>query len=306
MTLKYLLTGVTGGLGKEVLSYFVTNVPASEYAVASSNESNRQKYEDKGFAFRHVNYDDPQTLEKAFEGVENLFFVSTNVFDNKRRAVQHQNFVDAAKKANVKHVWYTSLAFGGLESQSKVAIQQVHYETEEMLQTSGLNFTSIREGVYVDAFPLFLNWYPDTETVYLPSNGSMALTSRKELGEANAKLMIAGGYDKQIVLLTTQESVTFSDMIDEINNTTGRSIKLELVSPEDYVRLNSTNDQGGKPAQFFETLVSWYDGIAKGEASTTHPLMKNVLGREPITPRQAIRSFLTENPNYTWHQNYFN
>lgn len=104
MTLKYLVTGVTGGLGASVLSYLVANVPSSEYAAASSSEANRKRFEDRGIAFRVVNYDDPQSLETAFHDVENLFFVSTNTFDVQKREIQHQNFVDAAKKQNVQHV----------------------------------------------------------------------------------------------------------------------------------------------------------------------------------------------------------
>jgi uncharacterized protein YbjT (DUF2867 family) len=104
MTLKYLVTGATGGLGKQVLSYLVANVPASEYAAASSSEANRKRFEDQGIAFRVVNYDDPQSMENSFRDVENLLFVSTNTFDVERRRKQHQNFVDAAKKMNVKHV----------------------------------------------------------------------------------------------------------------------------------------------------------------------------------------------------------
>lgn len=104
MTLKYLITGATGGLGKEVLAYFIANRPSSEYAAASSRESNRAQFEERGIAFRRVDYDDPRTLDAAFTGVENLFFVSTNVFDNERRIRQHRNFVDAAKRAGVKHV----------------------------------------------------------------------------------------------------------------------------------------------------------------------------------------------------------
>ena len=103
MTLKYLITGATGGLGAGVLSYLIENVPASEYAAASSKEENRKQFEDRGIAFRVVSYDDPQTLETAFEDVENLFFVSTNTFDNEKRRKQHENFVEAAKKMNVKH-----------------------------------------------------------------------------------------------------------------------------------------------------------------------------------------------------------
>lgn len=104
MTLKYLVTGATGGLGAQVLSYMVANLPSSDYAAASSQESNRSRFEDQGVSFRLVNYDEPQTLEAAFEKVENLLFVSTNTFDVARRVRQHQNFVDAAKKMGVKHV----------------------------------------------------------------------------------------------------------------------------------------------------------------------------------------------------------
>lgn len=103
MTLKYLITGATGGLGAGVLSYMVANLPASEYAAASSREENRKRFEDQGIAFRVVNYEDPQSMESAFEDVENLFFVSTNTFDVEKRRNQHQSFVDAAKKMNVKH-----------------------------------------------------------------------------------------------------------------------------------------------------------------------------------------------------------
>lgn len=106
MTLKYLVTGATGGLGAKILSHLAANVPASEYAAASSSEANRKRFEDRGIAFRVVNYDDPQGMESAFQDVENLLFVSTNTFDNEKRRKQHQSFVDVAKKAKVQHVGF--------------------------------------------------------------------------------------------------------------------------------------------------------------------------------------------------------
>lgn len=104
MTLKYLVTGATGGLGSSVLSHLAASVPSSEYAAASSRETNRKQFEDQGIAFRVVDYDDSKGMEAAFEGVENLFFVSSPTFDVPKREKQHQNFIDAAKKQNVKHV----------------------------------------------------------------------------------------------------------------------------------------------------------------------------------------------------------
>ncbi|QMW46707.1 hypothetical protein G4B11_010162 [Aspergillus flavus] len=306
MTLKYLITGATGGLGRYVLDYFVANKPLHEFAAASSRESNRKQFEDRGIAFRQVDYDDPATLDKAFRDVENVLFVSTNTFDNEKRRKQHQNFVDAASRNGVKHVWYTSLAFGGFKSDSQAAVQTAHLETEEMLRKSGVTYTSIREGIYTEAFPVLLNWYPDSTTVPLPSDGPMALTLRSELGEATARLMIAGGHENEIVLLTAEDTIRPSEIVDIINQTTGREVKFERVSPEGYIRIYGENDQGGKPKAFFQQTLTWYEGIEKGELATTHSLMRELLGREPTKPRDAIQGLLLENPNYTWHQNYVN
>ncbi|KAF7588118.1 hypothetical protein BBP40_006151 [Aspergillus hancockii] len=304
MTLKYLITGVTGGLGEKVLDYFVAHVPAGEFAAASSRESNRQQFEDRGIAFRQVNYEDTATLDAAFRDVENLLFVSTNVFDNERRRKQHQNFVDAAKRNGVKHVWYTSLAFGGFTDDSKAAVQTVHLETEAMLRESGVTYTSVREGGYTEAFPVFLNWYPDSTSIKLPTDGPIAFTLRTELGEATARLMIAGGHENEIVLLTAEETIRPSEVADLINETTGRQVEFQRVSPEDFVSIAGEKDQGGKPKAFFEMTLTWYEGIEKGELATTHPLMRELLGREPTKPREAIARLLRENRDYTWHQNY--
>ncbi|KAJ5279707.1 hypothetical protein N7478_005079 [Penicillium angulare] len=303
MSLKYLITGATGGLGSQVLSYLVDNVPASEYAAASSNESNRKRFEDRGIAFRVVNYDDPESMEIAFKDVENLLFVSTNTFDVAKREKQHQNFINAAKKMSVKHVWYTSLAFGGFKD-SRADVQQAHLITEEMMRKADINFTSIREGLYTDAFPVFMGWYPSTSKIYLSGDGPIAFTLRAELGEATARLMVQGGHDREIVLLTAQETVSFTDIVDVINETTDRQVETEIVSPEEFVKIKTATDEGGKPKGFFRALETWHAAIAEGDAGFTDPLMATLLGRKPTPAREAVRALLKENRDYEWHQNY--
>uniref|UniRef100_A0A093VYE3 Quinone oxidoreductase 2 n=1 Tax=Talaromyces marneffei PM1 TaxID=1077442 RepID=A0A093VYE3_TALMA len=275
MTLKYLITGATGGLGSQVLTYLSLLLPSSDYAAASSNEARRSQFEEAGIAFRVANFNDPTTLDSAFADVENMYFV-----------------------------WYTSLAFGGLGSDSKIAVQQAHLETETMLKESGVTYTSIREGIYTDAFPLFLQWYPNTETVILAEDGVITYTAREELGEANAKLLLKGGHENEIVLLTANEPLRGADIIRIINETTSRNVTLQLVSPEEYVRYQTENDIGKKLESFWTSRLSWFQGIAKGDANLSNPLMRELLGREPKTGSQLIRELLQENRDYTWHQNY--
>lgn len=110
MALKYLITGATGGLGSRVLAYLVANVPRSEYAATSSQEANRASFEKNGISLRVANYDNPATLDTAFEDVENLFIVSKENFDTAGRIRQHRNVVEAAKRMGVKHVCLPSIS----------------------------------------------------------------------------------------------------------------------------------------------------------------------------------------------------
>lgn len=101
-----------------------------------------------------------QSLRKRLKQSKG-YFVSTDTFDNAKWIGQHQNVVEAAKAAEVGHVYYSSHAFGGL-GDSKVELQQAHSATERMLKESEITYTSVRMGVYADAYPCFLNWYPTT------------------------------------------------------------------------------------------------------------------------------------------------
>lgn len=140
--------------------------------------------------------------------------------------------------------------------------------------------------------------------MYIPQDGPVTYTSREELAEANAKLMIKGGHQNEIVLLTADEAVTASDLVILINETTGRTVRLQIVSVEDYIQLSVANDEGKKPVGFWKKRVSWFDGIAKGDATLNHSLMAELLGRRPRPASDVIRDLLKANPNYTWHQNY--
>ncbi|KAF2019056.1 NAD(P)-binding protein [Aaosphaeria arxii CBS 175.79] len=261
MTLKYLITGATGGLGKHVLGHFIENVPLSEFAAASSKSSNKAIFEDRGIAFRHVDYDDTESLDTRLRDVENLLFLSSS---SKERIGQHINLINAAKKAGVKHVWYTSLAFGGFENNSRSPIQAEHVLTEKLLKDA-------------------LQTNPNTE-----------------LGEATARIMVRGGYENQIVLFTSEETITAQETVHVINETTNRQIKFQSVSREEYIRASLVRDASGKSQQHFEIIAGIWDDINDGALCTTHPLMHEILGREPTKPQDALKQLLTENRDFRY------
>ncbi|KAF2088044.1 NAD(P)-binding protein [Saccharata proteae CBS 121410] len=306
MAVKYLITGATGGLGQSILDTLLASIPASQIAASSTRPSAAAAFEKRGVQFRLIDFESPDTLNKAFADVENLFFVSTSEIDNKIRCQQHRNVVAAAKTSGIKHVYYSSLALGGFEDAWDVELQVAHLETEKLLKESGLTWTSVREGIYADAFPCFVNWFPTNpnQTLYLPADGQIAYALRSELGEATAKLMLAGGHANEIVLLTGPRTNSMADMVAVVNEVTSRNVTIEWVSDEEYIAKNSANDEGGKPEAFFRVWSSVLHGLQKGAAATASPLMGELLGREPLDGKSAARKLLEGNRDYTWHQNY--
>jgi hypothetical protein len=165
-------------------------------------------------------------------------------------------------------------------------------------------FTCIREGIYTECFPLFLNWYPETTTITLPADGEIAFTSRPELAECTARLMLRGGFENMTILLTAGETITAKELVMVINETTNRRVELQYVSPEEFIRESELHDKGGKSRAFFEVLASLWEAAARGELRTTTGLMWEILGRDPMTPRDAVRQLLVEDRDHTWHQMY--
>ena len=182
-----------------------------------------------------------------------------------------------------------------------------HLATEVMLRTSGLRFTSVREGPYAEAFALFLDWYPGTEVVQLPADGSIAFASRMELGEGTANLMLTGKFDEQeMVLLSGPRALTLSEVTTIVAEETGRPLRMEIVEGgEEYVRRKAEGDVGLKSEVFFRSRLSWYEGLEKGDGTMVSGTLKEALGREPRDGGEVIQGLLRERKReYTWHQNY--
>ena len=184
---------------------------------------------------------------------------------------------------------------------------------------SGLKFLSLRAGVYTDAFPLYLNWYPTSTKVFLPntqppvSEGRIAFTSRDELGEGMAALMAKGldafpsikpMTDNNIVLLTSQSTNTLEDLVHAISQARGTETPMEYLEPSEWIDASAKDDMGRKPRAWFEARLVVLEGFNQGDAETVDDTLATLLGRTPETGFKGVQRLLTEDSDFTWHQNH--
>jgi NAD(P)H dehydrogenase (quinone) len=91
-------------------------------------------------------YTDQAAARAALEGVDTLFMVSGA--ESADRVDQHRSFIDAAAAAGVQHLVYTSFAAAAPDAVFTLA--RDHHATEEHIRASGMRWTFLRNGFYLD------------------------------------------------------------------------------------------------------------------------------------------------------------
>jgi NAD(P)H dehydrogenase (quinone) len=101
-----LITGATGQLGKIVIENLLKKTAASQIAALVREPSKAVDLKDKGIDIRIGHYEDIPSLDQAMQGIKKVLLISGT--DEQHRVQQHQNVVDAAKRAGVPFIAYTS------------------------------------------------------------------------------------------------------------------------------------------------------------------------------------------------------
>lgn len=113
--MKIGFTGATGQFGSIVAEALLKTVSADSLVASVRNPEKAESLRSRGVDVRHGDFDQPETLDQAFAGVDRLLLVSADG-DNDTRIRQHKAAVDAAVRAGVGFIAYTSV--GHAESSS--------------------------------------------------------------------------------------------------------------------------------------------------------------------------------------------
>jgi NAD(P)H dehydrogenase (quinone) len=284
-----LITGATGHLGGRVIETLLNNhVPASQIAALVRDEAKALHLKAQGVNLRLGNYDDVEALDMAMQGIDRVLLVSA--LDEGRIMQQHHNVVDAAKRAGVKCLAYTSHCLQNRETLAN-PIMRTHYETEDYIMASGLNYIIFRNILYMDSMTghLLGRNYMDSGIRLPAGDGRVAYALRSDQAEAIGNVLAAGACNNKIYRFTGSQTCSFDDVAQAISEITGKTITYTPISIDAY-RHNLLT--AGVPEKVLDLILPFMTDIANGQGSTVTTDMEEALGRAPIGLKAGLKQLL--------------
>lgn len=231
--MKIAITGATGQLGQLVVDSLLKHQDASNLVLLVRDVTKAKHYQDKGAVVKAFDYDQPEQLSESLNGVDRLLLISGSEVG--RRVVQHQHVIDAAKKAGVQHVIYTSVLHA---DQSTLGLAQEHRETEALIQKSGLTYTILRNGWYTENYTQSVPQVIEHGALYgAANNGKISSATRLDYAEAAANVLSSNGHENKIYELAGSSSYTLTDLAETLSTITGKEITYENLPADAYSKL---------------------------------------------------------------------
>ncbi|RKG54282.1 SDR family oxidoreductase [Acinetobacter cumulans] len=227
-----LVTGATGNLGQSVVKQLQQHLPLNEFSVLARSQNKAQQYLNQGMKVIYGDFDQPQTLEEAFRGINKLLLISTM---EQNRFEQHKNVIDAAKKAGVKHIFYTSLAIQNIETSAVKDLMISHFQTEDYLKASGLKYTILRNSMYAEAIPQIIGEQAIATGLALAGGaGKVPYALRAEFGEAAANALMQDGHENKIYSLVGSRTYSYQDIADLLSEISKQKVNYQNLDDASY------------------------------------------------------------------------
>ncbi len=281
-----VITGATGKLGQHVIASLLTSVPADHIIAAVRNPAKAVNLTALGVQVRQADYNDGASLDAAFKGATKILLISSSEVG--QRAQQHQNVIDAARRAGVALLAYTSVLRADT---SPLGLAAEHVITEAAIRASGLPYTFLRNG-----------WYLENHTEHLApvlehgvvlgaaQNGRFSSAARADYAAAAAAVLTADK-PQAIYELAGDHGFTLAEYAAEVARQSGKVIVYKDLPQADF---KAALVGVGVPEGFADLLADSDAGAAKGALEDNGKQLSALIGRPTTRLLDAVKAALAK------------
>ena len=276
----------SGQLGRLAIQFLLSRHPAARILAIARDPAKIADLAEAGVQVRQGDYDRPDTLDAALAGVERLLLVSSSEIG--KRAPQHQAVIDAAIRAGVSLVAYTSLLHADT---SPLGLAVEHVQTEQALQASGLPHALLRNGWYAENYTAGIAGALQHGVVLgSAGDGRLSLAARADYAEAAAIIMASDATQAgKVYELAGDHAITLTDFAALVARKTGIPIAYQDLPQQDY---RDALLSAGLPGFVADLLSDSDAGAAKGGLFDDSGTLGRLIGRATTPIEDVIASAL--------------
>jgi uncharacterized protein YbjT (DUF2867 family) len=269
-----LVTGATGNTGQEIATLLqAANHP---FRAMVRSKKNRDIVIARGMSCVDGDFDAPESMVKALEGVDRAYLVCTPDSQLVRRETA---FIDAAKAAGVQHIVKCS-AFWADPNGASGTLRN-HGVVEEHLAKSGLGWTSLRPTGFMQTFVL-VSWDMVQRGGYMNAagEGGMPLVDVRDVAAVAVKALTEDTHDGKTYDLTGPENLTFERQAVLIGEALGKRVRYIPATEAELTRLA---DMMGVDPVSKEHMIAIMRLVREGRFDPTTTTTVRDLGVTPTT-----------------------
>ena len=280
-----VVTGASGQLGRLAIKELLKTLPASEIVAAVRTPEKVSDLAALGVQVRLADYAQPATLDAAFKGAGKLLLISSSEVG--QRLPQHRNAIDAAKRAGVGLVAYTSVLRADT---SPLGLAGEHKATEALLKASGLPHVVLRNGWYTE------NYLASVPTAlqhgaYIGSagEGRIASAARADYAAAAAAVLTSADQAGKVYELAGDETYTLTELAAEISRQSGKTVVYQNLAEAD---LKEALLGAGLPEHVAGLLSDSDIGASKGALFDDSHQLSRLIGRPTTSLATLVKAAL--------------
>ena len=275
-----LITGATGNNGQELIRQLTALGHRIRALVRKPAEA--AKLGGSNIEVAPGDFDLPETLESALQGVEKAFLL-TPVAEH---FVQWQkDFIEAAQSAKIKHL--VKFSGMGAHARSVSELLKLHAETDEILRSSGVPFTILQPNSFHQNMLSSADTIKAQGVFYWPlKNASQSTVDIRDISAVAAKVFTSSGHEGKTYVITGPEALTFQQAAEKLSSVLGR--KIQYVDVPNAAAADGMRNSG-MPDWNVHAVSDLLAYFATGAAATVTDTVPRLLGRPATSFEQFVK-----------------
>lgn len=281
--MKIGVSGASGQLGKSALQELVARGEGHRIVGVSRTPTNVSAPAEG----RHGDYDRPETLARAYEGLDRLLIIPSTDLRPGVRIRQFVAAIDAAAEAGVAHIVLVSVA--GTKEAVAPSMGADYWTAEQHLIRTARRWTILRSNFFAEASAQEIQMSVAAGALAGLGEESVGYVSREDVAAAAASVLLGEGHGGAFYDPTGLERITGPKKAAIVSELVGRPVGFVIV---DEGQIRAGLAQAKLPAEIVGAIVETKVNAATHVYDVASGHVAQLIGRAPRSFRDVLRAFL--------------